>query len=120
MSPKIHPSAAVFGSLECCALRKVTQGREHGEYIKAFIARVQPTTQRYQVSVLAKIFEKTTRLVFVPGLVHQTFYTELALREKDLLFKKENVSLDCGHSAHEHIVALDSIATKMIYPQGNN
>ena len=117
---RLHPSAVEFGELECCALRKAAAEKDHQPFIASFIARVNETHPPYRVSVLSEIFEKTTRLVFIPRQVHRSFYLHLASKERELIERRGDISLSCGHSVKQHLEALNRICLKMALPQGNS
>lgn len=117
---RTHPSTVEFGELECCALRKATAEEDLQPFIEASLASIRATNPPYQVSVLSEIFLNTTRLVFMPREIHQSFYFGLASRERKLIEKREDVNLDCGHSAQQHQKALTMICAKMACPQGQN
>lgn len=116
----LHPSTVEFGELECCAMRKAAAEKDHQPFIASFIARVKETHPPYQVSVLSEIFENTTRLAFIPGPVHRSFYLRLASRERALIERYGDGGLSCGHSVTQHVAALTGICLKMALPQGNN
>ena len=117
---RLHPSAVEFGELECCALRRAAAEKGHQPFIASFIARANETHPPYRVSVLSEIFEKTTRLVFIPRHVHQSFYLQLASRERELIERRGDIGLSCGHAVKQHVEALTGICLKMALPQGNN
>ncbi len=120
LTARLHPATVEFGKIECCALKKATAEKSHSDFIAQFLKKVRETHPPYQVSVLAEIFKKTILLVFIPRKVHRSFYSALALKEKGLLERQENIILSCDHTAAEHIAALDKIYAKMLCPQGFN
>ncbi|MDP3956542.1 MAG: hypothetical protein Q8P97_00925 [bacterium] len=120
MNVRLHPSAVAFGELQCCALRKATFELDHQSYITSFLNEVRETDSPCQISILLEIFEKTARFVFIPRQIHRSFYLGLAVREMELIRRRKDTNLDCGHSAKEHQKALGDIYAKMVYPQGDN
>ena len=120
INARLHPSSVEFDKLQCCALRKATSESDHQPFITSFLNKVRETHPLYQVSVLAEIFEKTTRLVFILRQVHRSFYLGLAAREIELIKLGEDINLSCGHAVKEHVAALTAICLKMLYPHGDN
>lgn len=115
-----HPATVEFGGLECCALRRANLEPEHRQFIDSYLNDVRKTNPPYRVAVLSEIFENTTRLVFIPQLVHRSFYSKLAGMEIELIRRREDINLGCHHSAGEHVKALQSVGLKMLYPNGEN
>ena len=116
----LHPSAVEFGELECCALRRAAAEKDHQPFIASYIARVGEAHPPHQVSALSETFKNTTRLVFTPQRVHRSFYLHLASRERELIERRGDIGLSCGHSTQQHVEALTGVCLKMALPQGNN
>lgn len=115
-----HPSTVEFGELECCALRAANAREAHHGFVSSFMAKAKESEPRYNVSIISEIFTNTTRLVFIPRSVHRAFYLALAFKERDILARSVTGFFNCGHAAGEHTKALESICSKMAYPQGSN
>ena len=115
-----HPATVEFGELECCALRKINADEAHQKFIRSFIAKAQESEPQHNWSILSESFTNTIKLVFIPNITHREFYLKLALAERKLLAQNQTAQLNCGHSAAEHVEALNMICSKMITSPWDN
>jgi len=104
-----------FDAVACCAMREVfLTNQEEFVHLKNHIGEDK-------FNILTQIFRNTVRMDVFMKPVHIRFYfmaIEAGLKRLGIL--TPTISLSCGHTACEHVRALEGLKNQITQPQKAN
>ncbi|MEK7120401.1 MAG: hypothetical protein AAB824_02565 [Patescibacteria group bacterium] len=104
-----------FDAIACCAMREAfLVNQEEFVHLKNHIGEEN-------FNVLTQIFKRTVRMSVFMKPVHVRFYLVAIVAElKRLGILTPTISLPCGHTAYDHMRAIESLKNQITQPQKVN
>lgn len=98
----------LFDSITCCALRQAYHDQRNSDFL---FALGEVLGEIRLVDVFGGIFDRATRLGFIPNREASIFHGKLARHEAELIEVSDEV-LPCGHTKAQHCIALEYVSIK--------